>query len=134
MSDVPTPGRIVHYRLSRRDCEDIRRRREDAHTHMATHRATANGVQVHVGNAPHPGDIVPLLIVRVWDKEFSPTGAIMRDHDPGTEPVWTFPKSPYGVNGQAFLDGNDVLWVTSAPQGDGNGCWDWPERVDSGAR
>lgn len=46
---------------------------------------------------------------------------------PGAE--YLRPKSGYGVNGQAFLDGNDTLWVTSAPQGDGNGFWDWPEVV-----
>ena len=39
---------------------------------------------------------------------------------------WTFPTSTYGVNGQAILDGDDVLWVTSAPQGESPGCWNWP--------
>lgn len=125
---TPSPGRIVHYRLSRAAVEQVRRRRKDAHTHMAEHRENANGVQVHVGNEPCPGDIVPLLIVRVWDNEYDPASAVAMDHDPGEEPIWTFPKSGYGVNGQAFLDGNDVLWITSAPQGDGNGFWDWPER------
>jgi hypothetical protein len=44
---------------------------------------------------------------------------------------WVEPKSPYGVNGQAFLDGDQTLWVTSAPQGDWPGSWDWPERVEA---
>ena len=34
-----------------------------------------------------------------------------------------------GVNGQAFLDGNDVLWVTSAREGTEPGQWSWPPRV-----
>lgn len=128
---IAAPGRIVHYRLTRADCQAVSRRRKDAHTHMAEHRENANGVQVHVGNEPYPGDVVPLLVVRVWPNEFNEGSAVSCDHDPGDEPLWAFPKSHYGVNGQAFLDGNDVLWVTSAPQGDGNGFWDWPERVGS---
>lgn len=37
--------------------------------------------------------------------------------------------NPSGVNGQVFLDGNDVLWVTSVVQGDKPGQWHEPERV-----
>jgi hypothetical protein len=33
-----------------------------------------------------------------------------------------------GVNGQAFLDGNDVLWITSAKEGTEPGQWSWPIR------
>lgn len=56
-----------------------------------------------VGNPIRSGEVYPLLICRVWE------------HD--------------GVNGQVFLDGNDSLWVTSAAEGDAEGCWHEPERV-----
>ena len=55
------------------------------------------------GNTPTPGDIVPMIVVRTFG---------------GT-----------AVNGQAFLDGNDVLWKTSAPEGTENGTWSWPVRT-----
>lgn len=108
---TPTPGRIVHYRLAPGDC----RRIDDQRI----------GTSLH-GNRPSPGDVVPLLVVRVWDHEFDPERSVGFYNASG-DVEWTFPKSHYGINGQAFLDGNDTLWVTSAPQADANGCWDWPE-------
>lgn len=78
----PTPGRIVLYKLSGEDA-----------------------AQAHIGNAPREGDLVPLLIIRVWSDD--PLAA---------------------VNGQAFLDGNDVLWVTSRLEGTAPGTWSWPPR------
>lgn len=125
MTTAPTPGRIVHYRLSVADCDSI-----------LQDRARAGNLQR--GNHPRPGEVVPLLVVRVWDDEYKHnveygngvafpgepnTG---QNHDPSQ---WEVPRSPYGINGQAMLDGNDSLWVTSAPEGDGNGFWRWPERV-----
>lgn len=58
-----------------------------------------------LGNAAHAGDEVPLVIVRVNQ----------------------FPSS---VNGQALLDGNDSLWVTSIAKGHPGepGRWAWPDR------
>jgi hypothetical protein len=35
----------------------------------------------------------------------------------------------HGVNGQAFLDGNDVFWACSRREGEGNGEWCWPPRT-----
>ena len=58
------------------------------------------------GNAALVDDVVPVIIVRVW-----PGGLI---------------------NGQAILDGNDSLWVTSAAEGDGPGQWHWPPRAPQG--
>lgn len=55
------------------------------------------------GNTPRADQVVPLIVVVA--------------HDGGT------------VNGQAFLDGNHTLWVTSAAEGDGRGKWAWPPRV-----
>jgi hypothetical protein len=64
---------IVPYKLSRYDID-----------YMA-----AQGM-AHQNQA---GQIVPLLVCRVWEHEY------------GDQP---------GVNGRAFLDGEAILWVTSA--------------------
>jgi hypothetical protein len=106
---APTPGRTVLYALSEQNVADINRRRNDYKSALEP----AVGAQAHVGNSVRVGDIVPLIVVRVWDND--------------------------GVNGQAFLDGNDTIWVTSAPEdlefaiGDKPvnrpGTWIWPPRV-----
>lgn len=91
---IPTIGRIVHYKLSATDALRINGnwRKGDG-----------------TGNASAEGDVVPLIIVRVWPDEFG-TGVA-------------------GVNGQAILDGNDTLWVTSAKEGTEPGTWSWPPRT-----
>jgi hypothetical protein len=64
------------------------------------------GAQAHIGNTANEGDIVPVLVVRVsGDAE----DAL--------------------INGQAFLDGTDTLWVTSLPFAAEltPGSWSWPE-------
>jgi hypothetical protein len=59
---------------------------------------------------PHSaGDTVALVIARVWPDEYGS----------GTP----------GVNGQALLDGESSLWVTSAREGTEPGQWSWPPRV-----
>lgn len=95
------PGRIVHYRLSKADVEAINRRREDAIAAAAARQAS--GYQVHVGNKVIEGDVVPAIVIRVCGR--------------------------MGVNAQAFLDGNDTLWLTSRAEGTGPGTWSWPPRV-----
>lgn len=52
------------------------------------------------GNSTNPGEVVPMIIVKVW---------------------------PNSVNGQALLDGNDSLWVTSVDEGVARGQWHWPQ-------
>lgn len=94
----PTIGRIVHYQLTYDNALAISRRRKNA-----------AGAQTTVGNAQSVGDVVPLVVVRVWPDEYGP--------------------GIPGVNGQALLDGNDQLWVTSAGEGDQPGQWVWPPRV-----
>ncbi len=94
---IPTIGRIVHYRLSENDALRINKNWQ-------------SGVG---GNASSGGDIVPLIIVRVWPDEF---GAGIP-----------------GINGQAILDGHDTLWVTSAHEGTEPGQWSWPPRVGGAA-
>lgn len=101
---VPSIGRIVHYRLNAHDAGAINRRRDDAFQHRDTR--TADGSQIHTGNGAHPGDAYPLIITRVW----------------GTDPGCA-------VNGQVLLDGNDTLWVTSRCGGEGEGQYSWPVRA-----
>lgn len=89
-------GRIVHYVMTVTDCDALRRRRVENLGHDPNWPAGAQG---HVGNYHTPGQEVPLIIVVPWggDKD--------------------------SVNGQVILDGNDTLWVTSAPRGTGPGTW-----------
>lgn len=133
---TPTRCRIVQYRLRHSDAEAINRRRADARAHMTEHRENANGVQVHVGNSVRKGDIFPLVIVHVWDNEYADGTRLLIDGTPTppegadyAEEDFFTPESHYGINGQLILDGNDTLWITSAPEGDFPGCWSWPEHV-----
>lgn len=102
----PSVGRIVHYSLSEDDAERINKRRDDAEKSRARIADEAVGYVAHVGNRAEAGQVLPLLIVRVW--------------------------SDTTVNGQVHLDGNDLFWKTSATlatDGPTAGRWSWPERV-----
>lgn len=106
MATPPTIGRIVSYTLSEQDAEAINRRRKDARKLNAAGVTLASqnlGAQIHTGNSVTEGDVYPLIITRVWGAD-------------ATSPI----------NGQLLLDGNDVLWVTSVPQGTGPRTWAWP--------
>lgn len=83
-------GRVVLYTLTVREADEVNRRRD----------FSANN---HYGNKASPGDVYPMVIVKVWDDQ--------------------------SVNGQVHLDGNDLHWVTSVTDGIGGGHWTWPERV-----
>ena len=120
VAQVPSIGRIVHYRLSAQDVEAVTRRRTTGASiaeRMSRCVLTGDppvyawpeGAQAHVGNPVSEGDVVPLTITAVWPNEFG--------------------EGEYGVNGQALLDGNDSLWVTSAKQGEEPGQWSWPPKV-----
>lgn len=87
----PTTGRIVLYTLSENDVQRIANDRLNA------------GPGLAYGNVQHPGDVVPLIVVRPW--------------------------AGRQINGQAVLDGNDRLWITSAAEGDQPGQWHYPPRV-----
>jgi hypothetical protein len=91
---IPTTGRIVHYTLGPSDVDTIKRNRSVAGTGIA------------MGNEPHEGDILPMLIVKPWGE---------------IEGV--------SANGQVFLDGNDTYWATSRGEGEGPGYWAVPPRV-----
>ena len=103
----PSIGRIVHYKLSEQDAQSVNRRRVLNAGRGANWSA---GAQAHVGNRVSAGEIVPMIVCIVWPNEHGPTFD--------------------GVNGQAFLDGNDSLWVTSAKEGTEPGQWSWPARVE----
>jgi len=114
MEQIPTIGRIVHYRLSEDDAKQINRRRTTGASIAArlTYgddpqlKAWPAGAQAHIGNEAHEGDTYPMLITRVWG-----------------------PNAEAAVNGQCFLDGNDVLWVISACVGEGPRSFSWPARA-----
>lgn len=106
-----TTGRTVLYTLTGADAQAINRRRT-SRSSIAERIADAQwplGAQAHIGNSANEGDVVPLVVVRVWPDEYGPNVP--------------------GVNGQAFLDGNDALWITSAKEGTEPGTWAWPPRA-----
>lgn len=107
MSQVPTIGRIVHYRLTEEDVSQVNRRRTTGASIWQRMRADPptwpEGAQARGGNSASAGDVYPMMIVCTW----------------GDKPDST-------VNGQVFLDGNDVLWATSVHVGDGPGTFSWP--------
>lgn len=100
---VPAIGRIVRYTLSSQDADAVNTRRRDAIKHVADHRERRDGSVVHFGNTVVEGDTYPMVITRVW----------------GDQP-------DSSVNGSVFLDGNDLLWVTSVQVGAGPRTWCWP--------
>jgi len=106
----PTTGRIVHFRLTSAQADQVNRRRTTgvAISDRIKEQKWPLGAQAHIGNHASEGDILPLIVVRVWPDEF---GA-----------------GKPGVNGQVLLDGNDALWVTSAGEGECPGQWSWPPR------
>lgn len=93
-------GRIVRYILTKDDAQMINSSRVSSRP--------ANfpvGAQIQMGNGVSEGEIYPLIITRVWGD----------------------PENGY-INGQVFLDGNDLYWVTSKYPGGSPGTWHWPER------
>jgi len=111
---IPSLGRLVHYRLSAQDVAQINRRRTTGASIADRMKPTPHvgdprwpeGAQAHIGNDVHEGDTFPMLIVKVWGTTASSA-----------------------VNGQVFLDGNDVFWTTSRTVGDQPGTFAWPPRV-----
>lgn len=99
----PSIGRIVHYRLTEQNADDINRRRRDFTTSRSAE--DHSGFVGHVGNSVAEGDPYPAVIVRVWNE------------------------STVTCNLQVLLDGADTFWATSRPEGNTPGTWAWPERV-----
>lgn len=109
---TPTVGRVLHYRLHANDVQRILYDRNRADS-------------LHRGNHPREGDLVPLHVVKVWPDEYAHFTGLNVDSQGRSWPV----EGPAGINGQAILDGNDSIWVTSAGEGDGPGQWRWPPRA-----
>ncbi len=100
----PSLGRIVILTISEQQSEQINRRRTTPNS-IADRIKDAIwplGAQAHIGNEVSTGSKVPMIITAIWGETC--------------------------VNGQALLDGNDTLWVTSANEGDQPGQWNWPAR------
>jgi hypothetical protein len=94
---TPSVGRIVHYMLSQNDAEQINRRRTSGASiaERIPSEKWPIGAQAHIGNRAEEGQVYPMLIVRVWSAT---------------------PNDVTAVQGQVFLDGNDVFWATSVSQ------------------
>lgn len=107
----PTIGRIVHFTLTEQQATEINRRHSSGKSIAArmSVKEWPEGAQAHIGNLHTGNQTLPMLIVAVWPDEYGP--------------------GIPGVNGQVFLDGNDVLWVTSAVEGTLPGQWQWPPIV-----
>ena len=100
-----TVGRIVHYKLSKDNAEEINRRRTT--TNSIRDRIAESdwpiGAQAHIGNPVTEGQIVPAMVVAVWGGNT--------------------------INLQCFLDGCDCYWALSRQPGDLPGQWSWPPRA-----
>lgn len=97
---ISTVGLIVLYRLTAQNAVEINRRRTSSASISDRIRVGTwpIGAQVHMGNSVQEGDVFPLLITKVWGDNADSV-----------------------VNGQLFLDGNDVMWLTSVHAGEGAG-------------
>lgn len=124
-------GKIVQYTLTEEDARQINRRRTTGRAiaarienngQIATDGAVIGeqwplGAQAHIGNPASTGDTLPLMVVRIWPNEFG--------------------EGKTGINGQVFLDGNDVYWVASIEESESvlgglsaepkQGRWNWPK-------
>ena len=94
-------GRIVHFMLSAQDAAEINKKRAQ----VDWSNVPQNGTQMHVGNHVEAGEHIPMIIVKVWNKELG------------------------YVNGKLFLDGNDDFWVTSVSPGNEPHSWHWIEQT-----
>ena len=115
---TPTIGRIVHYKLSSADAEDINRRRMHGSGPNSASK-DESGPIVHIGNKVTVGETVPMVLTKVWPEVNDGVGRQRLE----------------SVNGQVFLDGvfldgNDTLWIASVFKGEQIGQWDWPPRVE----
>ena len=102
-----TVGRIVLYVLSYNDVQGVNSRRLEERWHKGVGHSSEwpVGPQAREGYLAVQGDIVPAIVVKPQHNSRQST-----------------------FDGQAFLDGNDVLWLTSVPYSEEPkpGTWHWP--------
>jgi hypothetical protein len=105
MSQAPSVGRIVHYKLIAHDAALINKRREDFRQFVKeSGNYPSDGYVAHVGNPVEAGDVFPAIIIRVWEAAKS-------------------------CNLQVLLDGTDTFWACSVSEGEGERNWSWPPRA-----
>lgn len=98
-------GRVVQYRLTERDAAYINKRRMDAQKRLHPVKIE-DGAQIHFGNDVAAGEVLPLIVTKVWPNDI--------------------------INGQVLLDGNDTYWARSiypTDEAEKAGFWTWPPRV-----
>lgn len=107
----PSIGRIVVYRLTAENAQQINRRRtcgKSIAERIAKNSEAAShwpiGAQAHIGQDTHREEEFPMMITRIWANG--------------------------KVSGQVFLDGNDVFWAEGVGEGAEAGQWHWPERAN----
>jgi|WetSurMetagenome_2_1015567.scaffolds.fasta_scaffold56248_1 hypothetical protein len=101
-------GQMYFYKLTAAEAALVNQRRQDAADFAKSNPSSKQGLQSHAGNLAASGDVCPIMITKM-------------KHTPG---------KPTTVNGQVFLDGNDVLFVSNVPFGarDIHGhAWDYDE-------
>lgn len=97
----PSLGRIVIYRITAQEAEEINRRRIER-----VGGGWPTGAQAHVGNRAIEGNEYPMIVTSVF----------------GADLTW--------INGQVLLDGSDSLWALSKVEGNNPGEWHWPIRME----
>ena len=97
-------GMIMLYKLSETDVDRIRGMTDPWNEVLYRERPRR-------GNPHEIGQVVPAIVV--WPHA-------------GEGQAQTF-------NGQAILDGECTLWLTSVPRGDKPGQWQWPHDILDGA-
>jgi len=96
-------GLMVLYRLTAEHALATNKRREDARQNVEKMRQERPGFQAHVGNYVSEGDSVAMVVTQVHPNTVGPDRVF--------------------IDGHAFLDGNDALWVISVEEGDQPGEW-----------
>lgn len=117
----PSVGRIVIYRLTADDAQQINRRRTtgQAIAGRIQQETWPLGAQAHIGSEVTEGQEFPMLVVLV-----------KADPDKDDPSGWqTDANRAVTVNGQVALDGTDVLWRIMLREGPANGQWHWPVKV-----
>lgn len=101
-----TIGRILLYKLTGKDAEEINRRRTNSFkiSEAIKEDKWPLGAQAHIGNEVSAGNVFPMVVVAQWSENC--------------------------VNGKVLLDGTDSFWATSVLEGEEEGTWSWPVKKE----